>query len=374
MENCSHLLEESLRRAMSRLDRAFIKEANLAARVQSVALCPSNRAGVRLLLACILAKLHRPEVDPRKPYTEIGSKDCFSGRTYDEQVLGDFISRNNLPCNPTTAFLTPALRNMDQTLTTKVVLVGRPASLYTSVLQLLADVHAQRVSARDVLDETIRLLVLERDTRQARLRTLLTGLGRAIDDLPLSSEDTVALLQQHLRCKGASRLPVLVVAAAYQAAQERLGERVLRLTAHNAADEQTGAVGDVQITLLGDDQVVTSYEMKNKAVSKADIDRALQKLAAQGQHVQNYIFITTEAVTEEVREYAASKYGDTGGIEIAILDCIGFLRHFLHLFHRLRREFLDRYQELLLKESDSAVSQPLKEAFLALRQAAESAA
>lgn len=374
MENCSHLLEESLRRAMSRLDRAFIKEANLAARVQSVALCPSNRAGVRLLLACILAKLHRPEVDPRKPYTEIGSKDCFSGRTYDEQVLGDFISRNNLPCNPTTAFLTPALRNMDQTLTTKVVLVGRPASLYTTVLQLLADVQAQRVSARDVLDETIRLLVLERDTRQARLRTLLTGLGRAIDDLPLSSEDTVALLQQHLRCKGASRLPVLVVAAAYQAAQERLGERVLRLTAHNAADEQTGAVGDVQITLLGDDQVVTSYEMKNKAVSKADIDRALQKLAAQGQHVQNYIFITTEAVTEEVREYAASKYGDTGGIEIAILDCIGFLRHFLHLFHRLRREFLDRYQGLLLKESDSAVSQPLKEAFLALRQAAESAA
>lgn len=374
MENCSHLLEESLRRAMSRLDRAFIKEANLAARVQSVALCPSNRAGVRLLLACILAKLHRPEVDPRKPYTEIGSKDCFSGRTYDEQVLGDFISRNNLPCNPTTAFLTPALRNMDQTLTTKVVLVGRPASLYTTVLQLLADVHAQRVSARDVLDETIRLLVLERDTRQARLRTLLTGLGRAIDDLPLSSEDTVALLQQHLRCKGASRLPVLVVAAAYQAAQERLGERVLRLTAHNAADEQTGAVGDVQITLLGDDQVVTSYEMKNKAVSKADIDRALQKLAAQGQRVQNYIFITTEAVTEEVREYAASKYGDTGGIEIAILDCIGFLRHFLHLFHRLRREFLDRYQGLLLKESDSAVSQPLKEAFLALRQAAESAA
>src|SRR5487761_2389965 len=98
MENCSHLLEESLRRAMSRLDRAFIKEANLAARVQSVALCPSNRAGVRLLLACILAKLHRPEVDPRKPYSEIGSKDCFSGRPYDEQVLGDFISRNNLPC------------------------------------------------------------------------------------------------------------------------------------------------------------------------------------------------------------------------------------------------------------------------------------
>lgn len=156
------------------------------------------------------------------------------------------------------------------------------------------------------------------------------------------------------------------------AAKTRLDKRVLNLTAHNAADEQTGAVGDVQITLLGEDKVATSYEMKNKAVQRADIDRALQKIVAQGRHVQNYIFITTEAVTDEVRDYARSKYDETGGVEIAILDCIGFLRHFLHLFHRLRKDFLDHYQAFVLREPDSAVSQALKEAFLALRQAAES--
>ena len=165
----------------------------------------------------------------------------------------------------------------------------------------------------------------------------------------------------------------MIVAAAYEAAKTRLGERVLNLTAHNAADEQTGAVGDIQITLLGEDKVVTSYEMKNKSVQRGDIDRALQKIAAQGKHVQNYIFITTEPVTEEIRDYARSKYDETGGVEIAVLDCIGFLRHFLHLFHRIRKDFLDQYQVLVLKESDSAVSQALKEAFLALRQAAESA-
>ena len=43
------------------------------------------------------------------------------------------------------------------------------------------------------------------------------------------------------------------------------------------------------------------------------------------------------------------------GIEIAILDCLGFLRHFLHLFHRLRKDFLDQYQTLVLHEPDSAV-------------------
>lgn len=88
---------------------------------------------------------------------------------------------------------------------------------------------------------------------------------------------------------------------------------------------------------------VTSYEMKNKSVQRGDIDRALQKIAAQGNDVQNYIFITTEPAADETREYARSKYDETGGVEIAILDCIGFLRHFLHLFHRLRKDFLDQY-------------------------------
>src|ERR1019366_2916181 len=141
----------------------------------------------------------------------------------------------------------------------------------------------------------------ERDARKVRLKTLLSGVGRVAGALPLSSEDTRSLVEQHLRCKGSSRLLVLIVAAAYEAAKTRLGERVLNLTAHNAADEQTGAVGDVQITLLGEDKVVTSYEMKNKAVQRGDIDRALQKIVAQGKHVQNYIFITSESVPDDIR-------------------------------------------------------------------------
>lgn len=209
--------------------------------------------------------------------------------------------------------------------------------------------------------------------RRTRIEILLTGLNRIPQALPLSVEDTVNLIGIHFDCKRAARLPTLALMAAFSAVKTRFGERVLHLTAHNAADEQTGAVGDVQITLLGEDKVVTSYEMKNKAVQRGDIDRAIQKIATMGKYVQNYIFITTESVADDVREYARSKYDETGGVEIAILDCVGFLRHFLHLFHRLRRDFLDQYQVLVLKEADSAVSQALKEAFLALRQAAESA-
>jgi hypothetical protein len=77
-------------------------------------------------------------------------------------------------------------------------------------------------------------------------------------------------------------------------------------------------------------------------------------------------------IEPSVQEYAVGIYEQTGGIEIVVLDCISFLRHFLHLFHRLRIDFIEAYQQLVLEEPDSAVSQPLKEAFLALRQAAES--
>lgn len=131
-------------------------------------------------------------------------------------------------------------------------------------------------------------------------------------------------------------------------------------------------MGDIQITLVNDDDVVTGYEMKTKRVIKNDIDNALHKIDRSRKRIDNYIFITTDTIEESVQEYAKSLYEKTGGIEFVILDCIGFLRHFLHLFHRLRMQYLEAYQNLVINEPESSVSQPLKEAFLALRQAAES--
>ena len=72
-----------------------------------------------------------------------------------------------------------------------------------------------------------------------------------------------------------------------------------------------------------------------------------------------------------MKEYAAGFYEKTGGVEIVVLDCIGFLRHFLHLFHRRRTAFVEAYQQLVLDQPESSVGQPLKEAWLAMRQATE---
>jgi DNA adenine methylase len=85
--------------------------------------------------------------------------------------------------------------------------------------------------------------------------------------------------------------------------------------------------------------------MKDKRVSKTDIDVALQKLSKTKNKINNYIFITTEFIESEVAEYAKLFYEKTG-TEFAILDCIGFIRHFLHFFHRQRSSFLNIYQPM----------------------------
>ena len=333
-----------------------------------------NRAGVRLLLACCLAKLVDPRIDIRKPYTELNSQGAYSGRNYDEAFITPFIYKHGLPCNPTTAFLTPALRTKNLVLTRDVRLGGKPPQLYENAVHLLNDVHEGKVSAQDLLTELIRLLVIKREGNRQRIEYQLAALREVQSQttLPLSSEAIVTLMQQHLASPHSSRLPVLVVAA-YLAAEQYLKERVLSLQPHTAADEQTGAFGDVEITLIDDNRVVTSYEMKTRRITTDDIERAVQKTAKAEHKIDNYIFITTEVIEESVRSYAAKQYERTGGVEITVLDCMGFLRHFLHLFHRLRIRFLEAYQNLLLAEPESAVRQELKESFLTLRRAAETA-
>lgn len=219
------------------------------------------------------------------------------------------------------------------------------------------------------------LLIVKQEKRQ-RIQSLLANLSTLNEGaIPLSAEAILKLIRQHLDCPRASRLPVLIVAAAYQAASEQLGKEYLPLESHTAADKQTGALGDIEIALIDDNQVVTCYEMKMKRVTINDINNALNKISTRfettGEKIDNYIFITTERIEREVEEYAATLYEKTGSLEIVVLDCLSFLRHFLHLFHRLRMQFVEEYQKLVLAEPESAVSQPLKEAFLVLRQAAE---
>lgn len=365
----TEIIEKLYQQATENLSKSVVKPSTQD-KVEAVCRCNANKAPIRFLMSCLLAKIHNPKVDIRKPYTEIEGNDTYSGRFYDERFVELLVHKYKLPCNPTTAYLTPAFRNLDRLLTTDLVLVGRPREVYVSALQILDEVHTKREKPEIVLQEILRFLLIIKAEDELRMKQLIADLKQADDILPLASEEIVMLLTQHLNCKGASRLPVLIVASVYQTVKDQIGEENRILAAHNAADKQTGSIGDVEITLINDDSIVTCYEMKDKRVTKTDIDVALQKLSKTKSKIDNYIFITTDVIEIEVTEYAKSLYEKTG-VEFAVLDCIGFVRHFLHFFHRQRNQFLNIYQSMVLAEPTSSVSQPLKEAFLALRRAAE---
>ncbi len=149
------ILIDLFHRANNSIGTTFITAADTTENLLLVCRNLQNRAGIRLLLACLLAKVCNPAVDIRKPYTEIPGADTYSGRFYDEQYIARIIADENLPCNPTTAFLTPALRNIGSPLTKDKALVGRPPALYTAILQLLDDVYVEKVSAEDLLLESL---------------------------------------------------------------------------------------------------------------------------------------------------------------------------------------------------------------------------
>ena len=364
------ILESFYQKALGNLSKSVVKSATIKEKVEFICRCNANKAPIRFLMSCLLAKIHNPKVDIRKPYTEIEGEDTYSGRFYDERFVELLVHKYKLPCNPTTAYLTPAFRNLDRLLTTDLAMVGRPREVYVFALEILDAIHSNSEKPENVLQEIIRLLLIIKGEDEQRMQQLIADLKQADDILPLATEEIVTLLTQHLNCKGSSRLPVLIVASAYQTVKDQIGEVNKLLEAHNAADKQTGSIGDVEITLINDDRIVTCYEMKDKRVTKTDIDVALQKLSKTKSKIDNYIFITTDTIEIEVIEYAKSFYEKTG-VEFAVLDCIGFIRHYLHFFHRQRNNFLNIYQSMVLADPTSSVSQPLKEAFLALRRAAE---
>jgi SacI restriction endonuclease len=383
-------LDIAYERARRSLDQSFLTNARMAEDVEFVCRCPSNRAGVRMLMSCLLASLSDPHIDIRKPFKPprrrgrnaqagavpaetIRDPQLYSGRGYDEDYIGPFAIRHGLPVNKTTGYLTPGYRTNPITLTREASLTGKPQELYDRIISLLNDVHEGVVTADDMLAEVMRLLLLTKQEREQRMETLLASLKPARTSSLLSADRIITLIRQHLASPRSARLPVLVVAAAYHAAQEHIGERYLPLKGHTAADSQTKALGDVEIVLRDDNDIVTVYEMKAKRVTREDLEIALAKLNDSAQNVENYIFVTTEDVDADVEDFAKALHEQVG-VEFAILDCLGFLRHFLYLFYRLRMQFLEAYQALVLSEPDSAVNQALKEAFLALRLAAEAGA
>lgn len=373
MPTPEEILQETFETVIGNLEIHHIEDSEKRRQIDFVCRNLQNRSGVRFLMACLLAKLHQPNLDIRMPYTEIGGDDCYSGRHYDERYITSFVENHELPCNVTTAFLTPAFRTHEIMLSKNANLMGRPRELYEYILSLLDDVARKKIMPHDLFCEIVRKLIILRDEQKSRMDSLLANL-RHSDSSELTVDAIVNIVRQHLSQPHSSRLPVLAFQAVYQTIEDRLNECTVPLQSHNAADSQTKSLGDIEVALKDSANVITVYEMKSRKLSRNDVRQALNKVAYSGKSAKQYLFITTQPVSDDVEEQIQILNERNLGIEFAALDCLAFVRYFLHLFYQVRLEFLNSYQNLVLSESDSGVRQPLKELLLSLRQVAESEA
>ncbi|RLC16648.1 MAG: hypothetical protein DRI57_10935 [Deltaproteobacteria bacterium] len=142
--NPNEIIEKLYTDTLSNIDSPFL-EQEISKKVEFICRCITNRSPIRFLLSCLIAKIHKFEFDIRKPYTEIGGDDTYSGRFYDENYVESFVAKYKLPCNTTTAFLTPAFRNIDRLLTTDLVMVGKPRQVYVNTLELLDNVFEKEI-------------------------------------------------------------------------------------------------------------------------------------------------------------------------------------------------------------------------------------
>lgn len=144
----SNILDLAFKRAGSHLATSFVRNARIREDIDFVCRCPSNRAGVRMLMACLLASLSDAAVDIRKPFKPrkgktgaaplgegAGGAGHYSGRRYDEDYVGPFVIEHKLPVNATTSFLTPGYRTNPITLTRDAALTGKPQELYDRIIE-----------------------------------------------------------------------------------------------------------------------------------------------------------------------------------------------------------------------------------------------
>jgi hypothetical protein len=94
MATPAELLSLALQRASAHGAEPLVADPETVSRIEGICRDIRNRACVRFVLACSLVKVHRPDVDIRKPYTEIGTPDSYSGRTYDERATLPLSSSN----------------------------------------------------------------------------------------------------------------------------------------------------------------------------------------------------------------------------------------------------------------------------------------
>ncbi|MGI9337594.1 MAG: DNA methyltransferase [Gammaproteobacteria bacterium] len=204
--------------------------------------CETSRGVLAVLMTLLLKKALAPQQDIR--LHQAGMEGGFAGRGMDARTVTPFLKRNKFPAMQSgSGWLT---RSLEQAAPYNMDYPGkiRPVVLKAAFLQAINEVQVNGACPKDAILYILAGLVRWRDMSSSIRLSRPNNL-------------TIAQIVRRLRChfdsgmRGAARLPVLAVYAAYQRLvleMERYKDCQLPpLESHTAADQKTGSLGDVQV-------------------------------------------------------------------------------------------------------------------------------
>lgn len=204
--------------------------------------CEKSRGVLAVLMTLLLKKALDSQQDIR--LHQAGMDGGFSGRGMDSRVVTPFLKHNRFPAMQSgSGWLT---RSLEQAAPYDMNYPGKinPPALKDAFLRAIDEVQVNDACPKTALSYILAGLVRWRD-RSSSIR------------LSRPTNLTITRIVRRLRChfdsgmRGAARLPVLAVYAAYQrlvAEMDRYKDcRLSPLESHTAADQKTGSLGDVQV-------------------------------------------------------------------------------------------------------------------------------
>lgn len=261
------------------------------------------KAVLTVLITSLVYKSLHPNQDIRKH--QISIIGGYSGRTFDSQYITPFLKSNNFPAMAESGWLT---RSLEQKVPYDKNYPGaiRPDILKSAFLTLINNIE-NGANPTLYFSYILHKLIIQRNEQAVSLAKPTT----------LSIHSILNLLDQHFNAKynakGASRLPVLAIYAAYQCLTTEIkrysDKKILSLESHTTADFRSGRIGDIDIVDL-ENRAFEAVEIKHGiAITLQIVKNAYSKL--QTTAVSRYYLLSTvsqdnknelEAIESEIQK------------------------------------------------------------------------
>lgn len=318
--------EELFNRNSGELDKLGLDNDEIQLLDVIISYAEKRKGVLTVLITSLTHKIFDPAQDVR--YHQENMDGGYSGRSIDTRYITPFMKEKLFPSMAESGWLTRTLeinQPYDFHYPGKIT-----AELKSSFLSLLDKVQTQDRDAELYLTYIFQHLIKLRER----------GKFDIAKPSNININTTLWFFDKHFTHKysasGAARLPVLAIHSIYQCMVNEIGrfanKELLDLQEHEAADKQTGSIGDVEIK-DENNKLFEAVEVKHKIPIDAQmVNTAYEKFKSHSVD-RYYILSTANIKTTELEDMnkRIAEIGKLHGCQVIINGILPSLRYYLRL-------------------------------------------